>query len=91
MHKVTHDTENSTFWVDLVKDHKAKVVYELKAKEMHITFTLVPEVLRGQGYGNVMMEAILPKIEELGYRVVPVCPYVIKYMATHPQWVHLLV
>lgn len=53
---------------------------------MHITSTLIPEEVRGKGYGKVMMEAVLPEIEAQGYRVVPVCPYVIKYMATHPEW-----
>jgi predicted GNAT family acetyltransferase len=90
MHKVTHDTESSIFWVDLDKDHKEKVVYKLDGKEMRITSTLISEEARGKGYGKVMMEAVLPEIEAQGYCVVPVCPYVIKYMATHPEWAHIL-
>lgn len=56
MHKVIHDTESGLFWVDLEQDFKAKVVYELKNDVMHITSTVVPEELRGKGYGKVMME-----------------------------------
>ncbi|MDW1918730.1 GNAT family N-acetyltransferase, partial [Vibrio sp. Vb0349] len=63
MHKVIHDTESGLFWVDLEQDFKAKVVYEVKNDVMHITSTVVPEELRGKGYGKVMMEAVLPEIE----------------------------
>ncbi|MEL7438584.1 MAG: GNAT family N-acetyltransferase, partial [Pseudomonadota bacterium] len=52
--------------------------------------TLIPEELRGKGYGKVMMESVLPEIEAQGYRVVPVCPYVVKYIARHPEWEYLL-
>ncbi|CAE6940908.1 hypothetical protein ACOMICROBIO_LMKGKHOH_04578 [Vibrio sp. B1FIG11] len=90
MQKVTQDTINQTFWVDLDSNHKAKVVYKLDGQAMHITSTLIPEELRGKGYGKVMMEAVLPEIEAQGYRVVPVCPYVVKYIARHPEWAHLL-
>lgn len=90
MHKVIQDTVSEIFWVDLEQDHKAKVVYKLENEEMHITSTLIPKEVRGKGYGKVMMEAVLSEIAALGYTVVPVCPYVIKYMATHPEWSHLL-
>ncbi|GLR05497.1 GNAT family N-acetyltransferase [Vibrio hyugaensis] len=90
MHKVIHDTVNQIFWVDLDQNHKAKVVYKIENEEMHITSTLIPEEARGKGYGKVMMEAVLPEIEALGYSIVPVCPYVIKYMATNPEWTYLL-
>ncbi|MGU3847061.1 GNAT family N-acetyltransferase, partial [Vibrio diabolicus] len=51
MHKVTHEVENNTFWVDLEQGYKAKVVYQLENNVMHITSTVVPEALRGKGYG----------------------------------------
>ncbi|MDF4956983.1 N-acetyltransferase, partial [Vibrio parahaemolyticus] len=41
MHKVTHETTNSTFWVDLEQGYKAKVIYQLKGNVMHITSTVV--------------------------------------------------
>lgn len=90
MHKVTHEVENNTFWVDLEQGYKAKVVYNLENNVMHITSTVVPEALRGKGYGKVMMEAILPEIEALGYQIKPVCPYVIHYMEKNQAWSHLL-
>lgn len=90
MHKVTHEVENNTFWVDLEQSYKAKVVYQLENNVMHITSTVVPEALRGKGYGKVMMEAVLPEIEALDYKIKPVCPYVIHYMEKNQAWSHLL-
>ncbi|EHH3730954.1 N-acetyltransferase [Vibrio parahaemolyticus] len=90
MHKVIHDTESGLFWVDLEQDFKAKVVYELKNDVMHITSTVVPEELCGKGYGKVMMEAVLPEIEALGYKIEPVCPYVAHYINRNQAWSHLL-
>ncbi|EHH2512951.1 GNAT family N-acetyltransferase [Vibrio parahaemolyticus] len=90
MHKVIHDTESGLFWVDLEQDFKAKVVYELKNDVMHITSTVVPEELRGKGYGKVMMEAVLPEIEALDYKIEPVCPYVAHYINRTQAWLHLL-
>jgi len=48
MQKVTQDTINPTFWVDLESNHKGKVVYRLDGQTMHITSTLIPEELRGK-------------------------------------------
>ncbi|MGP8305806.1 GNAT family N-acetyltransferase [Vibrio sp. YIC-376] len=90
MQIVSHDIENGIFWVELEQNFKAKVVYQLKDGVMHITSTMVPEELRGKGCGKVMMEAVLPEIESLGYKVVPVCPYVEHYINKNKQWAHLL-
>ncbi len=90
MQKVTHDIENHMFWVDLEHGFEAKVVYQLQNGAMHITSTVVPEQLRGKGCGKMMMESVLPEIESLGYKVVPVCPYVVYYFDKNKQWAHLL-
>ncbi len=90
MKKVIHDVENDIFLVDLESNFNAKVFYQLQNCEMHITSTVVPEQLRGKGYGKVMMEAVLPEIESLGYKIVPVCPYVAYYIEKNKQWAHLL-
>ncbi|WP_319534609.1 GNAT family N-acetyltransferase [uncultured Vibrio sp.] len=90
MQKVTHDVEKGLFWVELEQGFSAKVVYQLHNGEMHITSTVVPEELRGKGCGKVMMEAVLPEIESLGYKIVPACPYVGHYIGKNQQWAHLL-
>ncbi len=90
MKKVMHDVENKIFLVDLGSNFNAKVIYQLQNDAMHITSTVVPEQLRGKGYGKTMMEAVLPEIESLGYKIVPVCPYVAYYIEKNKQWARLL-
>lgn len=72
MQKVTHDTTSQIFWVDLEQDHKAKVVYKLDGQEMHITSTLIPEEVRGKGYGKVMME---PYCQKLKHKAIALYPF----------------
>lgn len=90
MKKVIHDVESGVFLVDLEQGFNARVVYQIQNGVMHITSTVVPEELRGKGCGKLMMEAVLPEIESLGYKVVPVCPYVAYYIDKNKQWAHLL-
>ncbi len=90
MKKVIHDVESGVFLVDLEQGFNARVVYQIQDGVMHITSTVVPEELRGKGCGKLMMEAVLPEIESLGYKVVPVCPYVAYYIDKNKQWAHLL-
>ncbi len=90
MKKVIHDVESGVFLVDLEQGFNARVVYQIQDGVMHITSTVVPEELRGKGCGKLMMEAVLPEIESLGYKVVPVCPYVAYYIDKSKHWVHLL-
>ncbi|MDF2152659.1 GNAT family N-acetyltransferase [Vibrio sp. CAU 1672] len=90
MFHVVHDAEHHCFWVDLVKEYQAKVLYEQHGSVLHITSTVVPEPLRGKGYGKIMMEALLAEIESLNLKVVPVCPYVVHYFERNKQWAHLL-
>jgi predicted GNAT family acetyltransferase len=49
----------------------------------------VPDSLQGKGYGKVMMEAVLPLIEQQGQTIVPVCSYVDHYLTRNAQWQHL--
>ena len=88
-HKVILDEVNSQFRVHLEGDHYAIVKFEDKGDVYVITSTKVPEALQGKGYGKVMMEAVLPKIEQLGVKVEPICSYVVHYLNRNAQWSHL--
>ncbi|MCQ1060044.1 N-acetyltransferase [Photobacterium sp. ZSDE20] len=89
-YKAVHDIENQTYFVDLVEGYQAKVSYQISGNVLTLDHSSVPEALRGKGYASVMMEAVLSKIEQEGYTVIPVCSYVIHYMKKHNEWQHLL-
>lgn len=87
---VTHDEKNHTFYVDLVDGYQAKVSYQKSGNILTIDHSSVPSELRGQGYAGIMMEAVLGKIEQEGFKVIPQCSYVVHYMGKHDEWHHLL-
>ncbi|CAH8211211.1 MULTISPECIES: GNAT family N-acetyltransferase [Vibrio] len=88
--KVQHDTPNHQYLVHLEGDFFAIVKYQQQGDVLFITSTRVPDELQGKGYGKIMMESVLPQIEASGYKVKPVCSYVVHYINRHEQWQHLL-
>ena len=91
MEKVFWDRQNGQFSVHLEANYSAIVKYTQTENILHITSTRVPDELQGRGFGTVMMEAVLPLIEQEGYQIVPICSYVIHYLNRAPQWAHLVV
>jgi predicted GNAT family acetyltransferase len=90
MQAVKWDQEAQQITVELAPEQYALVKYQQQGQVLHITSTRVPDELQGQGMGKVMMEAVLPEIEKAGFKIVPVCSYVVHYMARQKQWAHLL-
>lgn len=88
-YKAVHQPVDSRFIVPLEQDHTAIASYQLQGEVLAIDHTEVPEALRGKGYGAKMMEAVLKAIDQEGYKVKPVCPYVKHYMDKHKEWDHL--
>lgn len=88
--KVQHDTQNHQYLVHLEGDFFAIVKYQQQGDVLFITSTRVPDELQGKGYGKIMMESVLPQIEASGYKVKPVCSYVVHYINRHEEWLHLL-
>lgn len=88
-YRVIQDAQAHCFKVYLEGEEYALVKYQLSGAVMTITSTRVPDSLQGKGYGKVMMEAVLPLIEQQGLTVVPLCSYVDYYLSRYPQWQHL--
>lgn len=87
---VQHDRGNNEFRIEVVKNEWAKVTYRPVGEVIYIDHSSVPSSLRGQGKGAVMMEALLPEIALLKWKIVAECSYVKHYLDKHPQWRHLV-
>lgn len=88
-HTVLFEPEMQQFRVHLEQEHYAVVKFTVEDNVYSITSTKVPETLQGKGYGKVMMEAVLPELEKMQVRVIPICSYVVHYLERHPEWAHL--
>lgn len=48
--------------------------------------TLVPPVIGGQGVAARLVEALIADAREQGFKIKPVCSYVVKKFEDHPEW-----
>ncbi len=48
--------------------------------------TGVPDALRGTGVGHELVIALVEDARSEGYKIVPLCPFVNRERAAHPDW-----
>ncbi|BDU40390.1 putative Acyl-CoA N-acyltransferase [Vibrio nigripulchritudo MADA3029] len=87
---VVHDSQTHEFKIEVAPDQWAKVTYRPDGDVWYVDHSSVPQALRGQGKGSVMMEAVLPEFEKLNVKIVAECSYVKHYLNKHENWQHLL-
>jgi uncharacterized protein len=73
-----------------VEGGEAFALYRLAGGVMTFTHTEVPAHLRGRGLGSRMMRAVLEDVRAQGLKVVPRCPFVASFIASHPEFADLL-
>jgi uncharacterized protein len=83
--QVEHLEDENRFVVRM-DDEEAELTY-LRAgpKVIDIQHTYVPEGARGHGVAEALATAAFRFARERGYRVVPSCPFVRRWLETHPE------
>jgi predicted GNAT family acetyltransferase len=51
-----------------------------------LTHTEVPRSLEGKGAGSAIVSKTLEYIQEKGYTLAPLCPFVAAYVKRHQEW-----
>ncbi|WBU62698.1 GNAT family N-acetyltransferase [Paracoccus aerodenitrificans] len=51
--------------------------------------TGVPDSMAGQGVAKALLEFMLEDARRENFRIIPVCPYIRKQYAAHPEWSEL--
>ncbi|HLT50188.1 MAG TPA: GNAT family N-acetyltransferase [Aequorivita sp.] len=69
-----------------IDGYKAIIEYSVKPGVLSLNHTEVPKELSGQGVASEMTEKVLLQIELRGLKVIPVCPFIKKYIDKHPEW-----
>lgn len=83
--------ESKRFQFQLDGDDLAKIEYiKTKDKRIYLTHTEVPKGYEGQGIGSKIIGLALEHIKAEGWSLVPLCPFVAKYLQRHPEWKSLL-
>ena len=83
--KVEHDEAGSRFFVR-VDDDEAELTYtRVGPKLIDLQHTYVPASARGHGLAEALATAAFDHARERGYRVVPTCPFVRRWLTHHRE------
>ena len=80
---VQHDIEGRMFYIDEAAGRAYLAYMDLGKKTMDIYRTFVPDELRGRGLAALLAAEALKFAEAQGYKVIPSCTYVARYMEQH--------
>jgi predicted GNAT family acetyltransferase len=88
-YRLTDNPERKQF--ELVVDgHTARIEYMIMSGKIFLTHTEVPIELEGKGVGSEIVKLVLEEIESRGLKLIPLCPFVGKYITRHPEWKRIL-
>jgi predicted GNAT family acetyltransferase len=74
-----------------IEDHLAVLYFEVYESQVWmLTHTLVPDPLKGQGFGSKLVDLVLGYCENNSIRVIPDCPFVRSYIKRYPEWKRIL-
>jgi len=73
-----------------VEGHTARIEYMIMANKIFLTHTEVPAELEGKGIGSIVVKLALEEVEKRGLKLIPLCPFVGKYITRHPEWKRIL-
>lgn len=68
-----------------IDDHVAYITYDDQDGHMHLTHTIVPDALAGQGLAKKLLEDVLEQIKKDGKKAVAQCSYIVKYQEKNPD------
>ncbi len=81
---VQHDADAHRFTL-ATDTGDAVLEYDLDGSQATFTHTAVPEAAEGQGVGSRLVRGALDAAREMGWTVVPQCPFVAAYLERHPD------
>jgi predicted GNAT family acetyltransferase len=82
---VVHNVSNQRFEMD-VDGQLSVLEYTFKNHRLFLTHTEVPPALQNQGLGTKLAHAALEYARKNDLNVVAICPFVKKYVGSHPEY-----
>ena len=87
---VTDRSESSRFEAHVDGALAGSAEYRLTGTTIVFTHTEVDDAHAGQGVGSTLVRQALDDVRERGLTVVPVCPFVKRWIERHPEYADLL-
>lgn len=84
----SHGNEQAGEYHAHVEGHKAigRLTWVLRDGARVAEHTIVPPEIGGRGVAGKLVEALIADAREQGFRVKPVCSYVVAAFDKHPEW-----
>ena len=77
--------------IDLAPGAEAEMTYRKEGDgPMVITHTGVPPEYEGRGIASRLVNKAIADAREQGFKITPVCSYVVAQFRRHPEWADLL-
>jgi predicted GNAT family acetyltransferase len=70
--------------------HAGRALFQLRDDAVVLTHTEVDPAFEGQGVGSALAKGALDDIRAQGKRVVPLCPFIARYIQNHPEYADLV-
>lgn len=83
--EVRHDEARRRFEVEY-DGRLSELTYDRREGAIRFLHTGVPRELEGHGIAGRLAQEALDYAREQGLQVVPLCPYVRKYIQEHPEY-----
>ena len=87
--EIVNNKRGFTFEALLPDGEKATLEYRWLKSKMVLMHTIVPAAYRGKGIGAELVKYVLEYAKAHHLQIVVYCPYVDKYIKTHPEWTFL--
>jgi predicted GNAT family acetyltransferase len=86
--EITREVEGSRGRYVLARDGlEAEVTFSIASPTLIIAdHTGVPDAWRGQGVGERLAQRLAEDARANGVKIVPLCPFVNRWRARHPDW-----
>ena len=84
-----HDSQGKNRFEAEIEGHTAFVDYKRKGDTIWFTHTEVPHALEGRGIGSALAKYVLDYAQTNSLKVVPSCPFIAEYIASHPEYAAL--
>lgn len=55
-----------------------------------VDHTFIPDSLRGMGVGAAMAKRVVETAKELGFKIIPLCPFFKLQPLRHPEWADII-
>jgi predicted GNAT family acetyltransferase len=83
---VANDEQNRQFHAE-IDGHRAHLDYlPLHDGTLNLIHTEVDPALRGKGMGEAVVRFALDAARRGGFKVIPTCPFVKKFIERHPEY-----